>query len=97
MHEMGLHLAIMKPHSWHRVALRGARQQCLWPCSALLAALAACTTLPPAFAALEWTDQWGDRGRGVLGRDFGMCSELVESHRSQLADCMAARGWTIGR
>jgi hypothetical protein len=64
--------------------------------SLLGVALAACASLPPSYAELAWADQWGDRGRGVLERDFVKCSDLVESRRSQLSSCMSARGWSLG-
>lgn len=66
------------------------------PCCVLaLAALAACAQLHPSLAALQWKDGWGDRGAQVLARDHAMCARLVEQRRSQLAPCLAARGWTL--
>jgi len=69
------------------------------PFSKLLAAmgtcvLAACAQLPKAVADLGWQDHWGERGAGVLSRDYAMCTELVEQRRSLLQGCMDARGWS---
>ena len=88
----------------HKMGLRcsegsdagGRREASTFMVSLLGVALAACASLPPSFAELAWADQWGDRGRGVLERDFVMCSDLVESRRSQLPSCMSARGWSLG-
>jgi hypothetical protein len=66
-----------------------------WRCGFVLASLSACVSLPASYAELRWSDHWGDRGRGVLERDFVMCSGLVETRRSQLSACMAARGWSL--
>ena len=55
--------------------------------------LAACAQLPPSIKGLDWQDRWGDRGEQVLARDYAMCQELVEQHRSLLASCMNNRGW----
>lgn len=71
------------PHLWIRRLLL---------CSAA-AMLAACAQLPPSIATLDWQDLWGDRGAGVLARDYAMCTELVEQKRGLLGSCMAARGW----
>lgn len=71
-------------HSWIRSLFLGVAA----------AMLAACAQLPPAIASLDWQDQWGDRGAGVLARDYDMCAELVEQKRSLLSNCMAARGWS---
>jgi hypothetical protein len=57
----------------------------------------ACAPMHPAIAALPWQDQWGDRGTQVLARDHAMCGELVEQRRSQLPDCLRARGWALAR
>ena len=58
-------------------------------------ALAACASMPAAMSELSWQDQWGDRGRQVLVRDYAMCERLVEQRRGLMASCMAARGWTL--
>lgn len=58
-----------------------------------LAALAACAQMPQAVKDLGWQDLWGDRGQGVLARDYDKCQELVEQRRSLIEGCMAARGW----
>lgn len=63
--------------------------------TALLAGLVACAQLPPSMAEHGWSDLWGDRGAGVLARDYQMCAELVEQRRGLLAGCMEARGWKI--
>jgi hypothetical protein len=89
MHEMGLKCC-------EATGAAGRRGAATFMGSLLGVALAGCASLPPSFAELAWADQWGDRGRGVLERDFVMCSELVESRRSQLSSCMSARGWTLG-
>jgi len=60
---------------------------------ALLCGVAACAQLPQSMAELGWTDRWGDRGEGVLARDYQMCTELVEQRRGLLLGCMQARGW----
>ena len=57
--------------------------------------LIACAQLHPAVAALQWQDQWGERGRQVLARDHAMCERLVEHRRSQLGACLAARRWSL--
>ena len=57
--------------------------------------LGACAQLPPSVATLDWQDRWGDRGAGVLARDYAMCSELLEQKRSLMGSCMAGRGWEI--
>jgi hypothetical protein len=57
--------------------------------------LCGCAQMPDSMAALQWTDAWGDRGWQVMHRDYAMCVELVEQHRSQLSGCMASRGWQI--
>lgn len=62
---------------------------------AFSAGLAACAQLPQSMAEQGWTDLRGDRGSGVLARDYVMCSELVEQRRSLLAGCMETRGWKI--
>jgi hypothetical protein len=89
MHEMGLRCC----EATGAAGRRGASTSMV---SLLGVALAACAALPPSFAELTWADQWGDRGHGVLERDFVMCSDLVESRRSQLSSCMSARGWSLG-
>lgn len=75
----------MQIHSRIAPALAGA--------AALL--LAACAELHPSLAQLQWKDGWGDRGAQVLARDHALCARLVEQRRSQLAGCLAARGWTL--
>jgi hypothetical protein len=60
-------------------------------------ALVACAQLPKAVAELGWQDLRGDRGAGVLARDYAMCSELVEQRRGLLKGCMEARGWSTGK
>jgi hypothetical protein len=55
---------------------------------------AGCAALPSPLSDIAWVDLWGDRGRGVLERDYGMCAELVEQRRSLLSGCMASRGWS---
>lgn len=55
----------------------------------------ACAQFPQSMADLGWTDSWGNRGDGVLARDYQMCTELVEQRRSLLAGCMESRGWQI--
>jgi hypothetical protein len=80
----------LSPRQRSRLVRRAGRLSC-----ALFVALGACATMPPSFADLTWVDKWGERGRGVLERDFVMCARLVESKRSQLADCMSSRGWSI--
>ena len=65
------------------------------PLICVVLALGACAQLPPALALLPWNDLWGDRGAGVLARDYAMCAQLVEQRRSALRGCMAARGWTL--
>ena len=67
-----------------------------WWVACLAAGLSACASLPPPVAALAWRDDWGDRGPQVLARDHQWCAQAVESRRSQLADCMARRGWRVG-
>jgi hypothetical protein len=62
---------------------------------ALALGLTACASIPPAVAELPWADAWGSRGPQVLGRDYAMCAQLVEQHRSLLTGCMAARGWGL--
>ncbi len=57
--------------------------------------LAACAQLPQSMAEQGWTDLLGDRGQGVLARDYHMCAEQVEQRRGLLAGCMEARGWKI--
>lgn len=61
--------------------------------AALMLAASACTTLHPSLEQLRWTDQRGDRGDAVAQRDLQACGAAVESRRSQIAACMAARGW----
>jgi hypothetical protein len=61
----------------------------------IFSGLAGCAQLPQAMADQGWTDLLGDRGQGVLARDYEMCSELVEQRRGLLAGCMEARGWKI--
>jgi hypothetical protein len=60
---------------------------------AIFSGVAACAQLPQSMAELGWTDRWGDRGEGVLARDYQMCTELVEQRRGLLIGCMEARGW----
>ncbi len=64
-------------------------------CAIAVLGLPACAQLPIAVTGLPWQDQWGDRGTGVLGRDYEMCARLVEQRRSLMDSCLAARGWTI--
>ena len=61
----------------------------------IFGSLAACAQLPQSMADQGWTDLWGDRGQGVLARDYQMCAELVEQRRGLLAGCMESRGWQI--
>ena len=63
--------------------------------AAMLGGLVACAQLPPSMAEQGWSDLWGDRGAGVLARDYHMCADLVEQRRGLLAGCMEARGWKI--
>lgn len=60
-----------------------------------LGALGACASLPIGVRDLVWRDVWGDRGPQVLARDYAWCAEALENRRSQLAVCMAYRGWTL--
>jgi hypothetical protein len=62
---------------------------------AIFTGLVACAQLPKSMIEHGWTDLWGDRGDGVLARDYHMCSKLVEQRRGLLAGCMDARGWKI--
>lgn len=62
---------------------------------AICVSVIACAQLPKSMADLGWTDNLGDRGEGVLARDYQMCTELVEQRRSLMAGCMASRGWQI--
>lgn len=55
----------------------------------------ACAQFPQSMADLGWTDNRGNRGDGVLARDYQMCTELVEQRRSLMAGCMESRGWQI--
>jgi hypothetical protein len=65
-------------------------------CSGLIGlGLCACAQLPPAVKDLPWQDHWGDRGPGVLARDYEMCKRLVEQRSSLLEGCMTARGWAL--
>lgn len=64
-------------------------------CTIAVAGIAACAQLPMGVTGLPWQDNWGDRGQGVLGRDYEMCKRLVEQRSSLLEGCMTARGWTI--
>ncbi|MEY4098910.1 MAG: hypothetical protein RL300_81 [Pseudomonadota bacterium] len=57
--------------------------------------LCACAQLPSSVTNLPWQDDWGDRGTGVLARDYEMCKHLVEQRSSLMEGCMSARGWTI--
>ena len=59
----------------------------------LALALVACADIQLAATPSMWADEWGDRGAGVLARDHESCDALVENRRSQLAACMASRGW----
>jgi hypothetical protein len=59
----------------------------------VFSALVACAHFPQSMAEFEWTDHWGDRGEGVLARDYQMCSELVEQRRGLLQGCMETKGW----
>jgi hypothetical protein len=61
----------------------------------LVFALAGCAQLPSPVAELPWMDLWGDRGAGVLARDYEMCERLVEQRRGLLEGCMTARGWSV--
>jgi len=63
--------------------------------TAMLGGLVACAQLPSSMAEQGWSDLWGDRGAGVLARDYQMCAGLVEQRRGLLAGCMEARGWKI--
>jgi hypothetical protein len=63
--------------------------------AAAIGSLAACAQLPQSMAGQGWNDLWGDRGQGVLARDYQMCAELVEQRRGLLAGCMEARGWAM--
>jgi hypothetical protein len=65
-----------------------------WP-AVLACILSACSHMPQSAKDLSWDDHLGDRGRGVLERDYAMCSDLVESRRSSLAGCMLGRGWSV--
>ena len=60
---------------------------------AICISVIACAQLPQSMADLGWTDHRGDRGDGVLARDYQMCTELVEQRRSLMAGCMESRGW----
>lgn len=64
-------------------------------CLALGLVLVGCAQLPPSMVGIGWADLWGDRGEGVLARDYQMCSDLIEQRRSLLVGCMAYRGWQI--
>ena len=55
----------------------------------------ACAQFPQSMADLGWTDNRGNRGEGVLARDYQMCTELVEQRRSLMAGCMESSGWQI--
>lgn len=57
--------------------------------------LGACAQLPIGLTQLRWQDAWGDRGTGVLARDYEMCRRLSEQRSSLMAGCMAARGWML--
>ena len=57
--------------------------------------VAGCAQLPTSIAELHWRDSQGDRGRGVLARDYDMCEQLVEQRRSLMEGCMASRGWSV--
>ena len=59
---------------------------------AIFSGITACAQFPQSMAEFSWIDQWGDRGAGVLSRDYQMCTELVEQRRGLLVGCMEARG-----
>jgi hypothetical protein len=75
------------------------RKEATWPAlfcgAAITLVLAGCAQLPQPVAELPWKDLWGDRGAGVLARDYEMCESLVEQRRGLLEGCMAARGWLV--
>jgi len=58
-------------------------------------ALGACAQMPESVAALNWHDDWGDRGSQVRARDHEQCARLLENMRAQMAGCMAGRGWRV--
>ena len=61
-------------------------------CAAFIG-LSACASLPDAVSELPWRDLRGDRGAGVLARDYEMCARLVEQRRGLMGACLEARGW----
>lgn len=67
-----------------------------WHALPLAALLGACAALPASVSALNWQDDWGDRGRQVMARDHAQCAELLESKRSQMQACLLQRGWRLG-
>ena len=62
---------------------------------AIILALSDCAQMPEPMANIGWVDHRGDRGQGVLARDYLMCAELIEQRRSLMAGCMAPLGWQI--
>lgn len=77
----------------HNAAARRRAGCRLLASAALMLAAGACTTLHPSLEQLRWIDRQGDRGDAVAQRDLQACGAAVESRRSQIAACMAARGW----
>jgi hypothetical protein len=95
MHAMNLRLRADRAFPLRQTCRSRLHWRLAWRCGIVLASLSACASLPASYAELRWSDHWGDRGRGVLERDFVMCSGLVETRRSLLSACMAARGWSL--
>jgi hypothetical protein len=59
----------------------------------IFSGVVACAQFPQSLVEFGWSDRWGDRGVGVLARDYQMCTELVEHRRGLLEGCMEAKGW----
>ena len=55
--------------------------------------LVACAQVLLGASPEVWSDREGDRGVQVLARAYAQCAALVETRRSLMTGCMAARGW----
>lgn len=84
-------------HEWHGPwpATHLPRLRTWAACAVLAFGGSGCSSLHTSQAQLQWVDLQGDRGEGVAQRDLQACSAAVESRRSLITSCMAARGWRL--